>query len=205
MADSELVRFNIQNAKYALKNEDGTYEAPVDFGTSTKISLEANSSTKEIYGDGRTIANIVSDKGQTVTLTLNTLCVPFEIAMGRKEETKNGVADIAQNKTPEFALYFETISLQGNSKQTVAKTWMYGMTSATRPTEEYDQTEDEINESTFEIEFSCVGTAMLDSDGQVVIDDAGNEILVFRQTATVGDEGYDDYGKAVVVPMRVSD
>ena len=39
-----LVRFNIQNAKYALLKSGGTYDTPIDLGTSTKIALQRDAS-----------------------------------------------------------------------------------------------------------------------------------------------------------------
>ena len=53
-----LVRFNIQNAKYAIGN------VIADFGTAIKMSLETDSSSKQIYGDGRIIATLVNERGK---------------------------------------------------------------------------------------------------------------------------------------------
>lgn len=205
MAQNEQVRFNIRNAKYALLKANGTYETPVDFGTSTKISLEPDSSTKVIYGDGRKIATIISDKGKTGTLTLNNLCEAFEIAMGRRIQTSVGVAEIAQQSTPTFALYFEVTGYNDGKQETI-KTWIYGVTSPTPPSEEYDQTEDDINESTFDLEFEIAGCDMLDANGEkVAVDDNGNEIRVWKLAVEPGEEGYDNFGDAVVIPQLASD
>lgn len=60
-----IVKFNIQNVKYATKNGNGWSE-PLSMGTSTKISLESNSNQKNIFGDGKIIAAIFNDKGKLV-------------------------------------------------------------------------------------------------------------------------------------------
>ena len=46
-----LVRFNIKNAAYALKNSDG-YSTSVSIGYSDSIALEADYAEKIIYGVG---------------------------------------------------------------------------------------------------------------------------------------------------------
>lgn len=203
--EKELVRFNIQNAKYALLDEEGKYGEPQPFGTSAKIAVESDNSEKVIYGDGKKIATIVSDKGKTVTLTLNDLCEDFEIAMGRRLKTKSGIAEIQQNATPTFALYYETQALMADGSYQTVKTWAYGMTSTSRPTEEYDQTEDDINESTFELEFEGVGTALTDEDGNIVTDDNGNEITCWQQTVDKDADDYDTYGDEVVLPVKAEE
>ena len=98
MADTKktLVRFNVQNIKYALLKADGLYDSPVPYGTAIKMALEANSAVKVIYGDGRRICSIVNDKGKTGTMTTNNVSDEYEIAMGRKIKTANGTAEIKQ-------------------------------------------------------------------------------------------------------------
>ena len=82
-AKKTLVRFNVQNIKYAVLS-NGEYGAPVDYGTAIKMALEANSAVKYIFGDGRRICAIVNDKGKTGTMTTNNVSDDYEIAMGRK-------------------------------------------------------------------------------------------------------------------------
>ena len=91
-----LVRFNVQNVKYAVPTAQGSFGAFQDMGTSMKLALENDSSVKKIYGDGRRIVHIVNEKGKTATLTQNNVCDAYEIAMGRKIKTKQGLADIKQ-------------------------------------------------------------------------------------------------------------
>ena len=69
-----LIRFNVRNVKYALPDGKGGFLPFVDMGTSTKLALEVDSSTKDIYGDGRRIIHYVNEKGKTGTLTQNNIC-----------------------------------------------------------------------------------------------------------------------------------
>lgn len=193
-----IVKFNIQNCKYALKNGD-TWAKPEPIGTSTKISLEANSNQKDIFGDGKIIASIINDKGKTGTLTLNNICEAYEIAMGRKMKLAKGVADIKTIKSVEHCLYFETQGVTKDSKYTVAKTWLFGVTS-TRPAESYDQNTDDINESTFDLPITIKGMLLKNSQGENYIDADGNEYLVYQLTVEPGDEGYETFGDDVVIP-----
>lgn len=195
-----LVRFNIQNAKYALLKSGGTYDTPIDLGTSTKIALQRDASVKKIYGDGRRIAAIVNDKGETGTLTQNNINDGYEVAMGRKLQTANGLASIKQTKNITHALYFETCGYAEDGSMPVAKTWLYGVTSSA-PSENYEQNTDDINESTFDLPLEIVGTNLMSSDGTAKYkDDKGNEVIVTRLTVYPGDADYDTFGNSVPVP-----
>lgn len=204
MSKPVLVRFNIQNVKYAMKKSD-TYDTPVNYGTSRTISLEPVQSAKDIYGDGRRICAIITDKGKTGTLTTNNVSDDFEIAVGRKIKTKNGIAEISQTKNPVFALYFETCGIDEDGAMPLAKTWVYGVTAPTRPTETFNQSEDDINESTFDTGLKIGGINLKTADGEIYKDDKGNEIMVWQQTVVADDEGFDTYGDAVVLPTMAEE
>lgn len=194
-----LVRFNIQNVKYAMKTSSG-YGTPVSYGTSRTMSLEPVQSTKDIYGDGRRICAIIADKGKTGTLTTNNVSDDFEIAVGRKIVTQNGIAEISQTKNPIFALYFETRGIDEDGAMPLAKTWVYGVTAPNRPTETFNQSEDDINESTFDTALKIDGVNLKTADGEIYKDDKGNEIMVWQQTVVPDDTGFDTYGDAVILP-----
>ena len=199
MKAKTLVRFNIQNVKYAMLNGDH-FDTPVNYGTSRTIALEPSQSTKDIYGDGKRICSIISDKGKTGTLTTNNVSDDFEIAVGRKIKTKNGIAEISQTKNPIFALYFETCGIDEDGGMPLAKTWLYGVTAPTRPSETFNQSEDDINESTFDTALKIAGTNLKTAEGENYKDEKGNEIMVWQQTVVEGDEGFDTYGDEVVLP-----
>lgn len=196
-----LVKFNIQNAKYALKTESG-YGTPVPFGTSQKIALEADMSKSVIFGDGKKLLSIILDKGKTGTLTLNNICQQYEIDMGRKKKLQIGVADIKTIREIPHAIYIETCGADEDSKIPVAKTWIYNVTS-TRPAENYDQTTDDINASTFDIPLEIRGVELKNAQNETYIDADGNIHLVYQLTVEPGEDGYDDFGLAVPIPKAV--
>lgn len=194
-----LVKFNVKNAKFALPAADAAgWAAPVPFGTSKKIALEANSSSKKLYGDGRVILMLVNDKGKTGTLTLNNICEEYEIAMKRKRKLAVGLADVKQNANVPHCIYFETDGADDASNRITAKTWLYMVTS-TRPSESYDQDTDELNESSFDIPLEIAGLPILTADGEPY-KEKGVEIYAWQLTVTPDDPAYDTFGDAVVLP-----
>lgn len=196
-----LVRFNVQGVKWAML-VDGTYGTPKSYGTATKIALEPDSSVKKIFGDGKRIASIINDKGKTSTLSTNNINDDFEVDMGRKMLLKKGIASIKQQKLPVFALYFETCGLDENNDMPLAKTWVYGVTSSTAPSESFDQNTDDINESTFDTALEIAGTELKDASGAVVKDPkTGRDVMVWQLTATPDDADFDTFGDAVVLPV----
>lgn len=202
MADAKktLVRFNVQNIKYAVMT-DGKYGKPVDYGTAIKMALEANSGVKYIFGDGRRICAIVNDKGKTGTMTTNNVSDDYEIAMGRKIKAANGLAEIKQQKVVTHAIYFETCGMDSDGSMPIAKTWLYGVTSS-RPPESFDQNTDDINESSFDTPLEIAGVNMLAKDGVTVYKDAttGRDVVVWQMTVTPDDPMYESFGASVVLP-----
>lgn len=199
MENKTLVRFNVQNIKYATRGTEGTFSTPKPYGTALKMALEADTSTKKIFGDGRRICSIVNEKGKTGTMTTNNVCDDYEIAMGRKLRTKNGLADIKQQKNIVHAIYFETCGYDSEGNMPIAKTWLYGVTSS-RPSESFDQNTDDINESSFDTPLEMEGISLKNATGEVVKDEKGNVITVWQMTVTPEDEGYETFGDAVVLP-----
>ena len=90
--------------------------------------------------------------------------------MGRKMLLKNGIASIKQQKLPVFALYFETCGLDEDNSMPLAKTWVYGVTSPTAPSESFDQNTDDINESTFDTALEIAGVELKDAAGAIYKD-----------------------------------
>ncbi len=195
-----LVRFNVQNIKYAVLN-DGTYGTPVDYGTAIKIALEENSAVKAIYGDGRRICSIVNNRGKTGNMTTNNVSDDYEIAMGRKIKTSNGLAEIKQQKIVTHAIYFETCGMDSEGGMPIAKTWLYGVTSS-RPSESFDQNTENVNESSFETPLEISGTNMLAKDGTTYKDPiTGCDVVVWQMTVSPEDAGYETFGDSVVLPQ----
>lgn len=201
--EKNLVRFNIQNAKFAVQSDSG-YGAIVPFSSSTKMALEGDISSKKIYGDGVVIATLVNDKGKTGVLTCNNITDEYELAMGRKIQTDSGLADIKQTKTIKHAIYFEICNLTESGKTTVAKTWLFGCVSITRPSESYDQSTDDINESSFDNGFEVHGIKLLAADDTVYKDENGTEMYAWQITSVPGDAGYETFGDSVPTPKLLS-
>ena len=199
--ETALIRFNVQNIKYAMPKAEGGFEKPVPYGTAIKMALEADSTVKKIYGDGAPIASIVNDKGKTGTMTTNNISDDFEEAVGRLLKTPQGLASIKQQKNIAFALYFEVKNLTAGGKMPLAKTWLYGVTSPTPPSETYDQNTDDINESSFETALEIAGIDLVGNDDKVWVDEeTGQPVRVWKLTAAPTDEGFDTFGDDVVIP-----
>lgn len=203
---TNLVRFNIQNAMFAIKNASG-YATPVSFGTSIKMALEPEASSKPIYGDGQTICHLVNEKGKVGVLTLNNICDAYEMAMGRKIQTDSGLADCRQTQVVEHAIYFEVcnITKQGEStvRTTVAKTWLLGCYSTARPAESYDQTTTDVNESSFEVPFTNTGINLLATEGTSnYVDANGDKVIIYQVTKLPGEEGYETFEQSVPTPKK---
>ena len=124
MDKKTLVRFNVQNIKYALPDGEGGYATPVAYGTAISMALEPDSATKVIYGDGRRICSIVNERGKTGTMGTNNVSNDYEIAMGRKIKTAKGLADIKQQRLVSHAIYFETCGIDEEGGMPIAKTWL---------------------------------------------------------------------------------
>lgn len=197
-----LVRFNIKNAKYAVKTADG-YGAVVPFGYSDSISLEADYSEKIIYGDGRKVAIIPNDRGKTGSLVLLAIDEAYEMAMKRRMKTMNGTAEVKQLSAVEHAIYFETEYMEEDGSVMTAKTILYGVTSG-RPSEAFNQTTDDVNNNNVSYPITIKGEEIMDSTGKNAYkDEDGNVLRAWQETVVPGDSGYDTFGTTISVP-RIS-
>lgn len=194
------VRFNIQNLKWALL-ADGQYGTPQKYGTSKKIEIEADASVKKIFGDGKRIASIMNDKGKTAKWTTNNISDAFEIAMGRKIRIKQGIASIQQQEIKTFAFYFETSGLDEDNSMPLAKTWVFGATSTAAPSESYEQTTDDVNESQYETPIEIGGVELKNKDGSIYKNKkTGQEVRVWQLSSFPDCEGYETFGNEVPIP-----
>lgn len=199
--EKNLIRFNIKNVKYAFPATDGGFTDFAPMGTASKLAIETDASEKSIYGDGKRIIHYNNEKGKTGTVSLNTICNEYEIACGRKKRLDVGLADIKPTKNVPHVLYYEICEMNGENEISVAKGMLYGVTS-TRPAESYDQTTDDINESSFDLPLVIDGTPLLAADGSVYKDAKGNEVSVWGVIVTPDMDGYADFGKEVVLPKN---
>lgn len=201
--EKTLVRFNVKNCAYAVKSAS-EYSAPVRFGYSDSIALEADYSEKVIYGDGRTIKVIPNDKGKTGTLALLALDELYEIAMKRRQKSLNGTVEIKQMASVEHAIYFETEFMDEAGTIKTAKTVIYGVTSG-RPSETYNQTTEDINNNNVEYPLVIKGVAMKDSSGTANLrDENGNIVYAWQETSIPGDSNYENFGKTIEDPKEAT-
>lgn len=198
-----LVRFNIKNAAYAIKNGTG-YASKVSIGYSDSISLEADYAEKIIYGDGRKLVTLPNDKGKTGTLGLLAVDEAYEIAMKRRMKTANGTAEIKQTASVEHALYFEFDFMDEDGTQKTGKTILYGVTSG-RPSETLNQTTEDINNNTISYPLTIKGTPLMSSAGSTPYTDSnGNGVYVWQETSIPGDTNYTTFGNTITAPKASS-
>lgn len=200
--DKQLVSFNIQNAAYAVPQEGGEWSGFVKFVSgSDSLSLEASYSEKTIYSDGLIRALIPNDKGKTGTLTLLNIDNAYEIAMGRRMPIASGTAEIKQRKSVTHVIYYEFEYMDENTGLTkVAKVQLYGVTSG-RPSQALNQTTEDINNNNVDLSLTIKGIEMKDSTGESdYVDEQGNIVRVWQTICLPGEEGYETFGDAVVIP-----
>ena len=198
-----LVRFNIKNAAYAIKNSTG-YDAKVSIGYSDSIALEADYAEKIIYGDGRKVLTLPNDKGKTGTLGVLAIDEAYEIAMKRRMKTASGTAEIKQTAAVEHALYFEFDFMDESGAQKTGKTIVYGVTSG-RPSEALNQTTDDINNNIISYPLTIKGTPVLAKAGTEPYEDSnGNVVYAWQETSIPGDAGYDNFGTTITAPKAPS-
>lgn len=198
-----LVRFNIKNAAYAIKNSTG-YASKVSIGYSDSISLEADYAEKIIYGDGRKLVTLPNDKGKTGTLGLLAIDEAYETAMKRRMKTANGTAEIKQTAAVEHAIYFEFDYMEEGGVQKTGKTIIYGVTSG-RPSETLNQTTEDINNNIISYPLTIKGTALMNTTGSDVYkDENGNTVYVWQETSIPGDAGYETFGNTITAPKASS-
>ena len=205
MAEStkRLVSFNIKNAKYALKTDDG-YATPVALGYADSISLEAAYSEKVLYGDGLKIATIPNDKGKTGTLTLLTIDEGYEIAMKRRMKIASGTAEIKQFASVEHALYYEFEYMEDDGDIRTAKVWMYGVTSG-RPSDSLSQTTEDINNNNVGYSLTIKGVPLMANTGEAQYKDAqGNSLYVWQVCCLPDDTGYATFGDTCTAPKAAA-
>lgn len=191
-----LLRFNIANAAFAMGST-----SPVSFGSARKIALESDVSSKKIFGDGEVILHVLNDKGMTAVLTLNEVCEEYEVANGRKVKLTSGIADRQQIDCQSHAVYFETKGALADGSTVIVKTWLLGVKSISRPSDNLEQSTDDINEHEIEYNLEVRGVKLKDATGtNNYVDAKGNEVSIYKVTSVPGDDGYDTFGEAVPVP-----
>lgn len=198
MAKSKLIKFNVKNVKFSMKEELG-YSTPEDLAYANSISLEADYNEQKIYGDGQIIAILADDKGKTGTLSVINIEKEYEIACKRALEIEGGLADVQQHASVEHCIYYEVDAIQNGIPITI-KNWLFGCITG-KPNETYQQTQDDPTINTYDYPLTVMGINLQASTGSSDFVDAnGNHVKVTRVTAYPEDTGYATFGTAVPTP-----
>lgn len=194
-----LIQYNCKNGVYSV---DGSAVNPLGYLAST--ALDANISTKDIYGDGELQLSILSDKGLTGTLEMTAQDEDFEVDLGFVKEITQGMArvQVLQNKT--ISIGFETYITDADGVTKTKKVWLLGV-NVSPAGESLSQNADTINESTASYPVTIKGVNLKDTAGSTdYTDENGNTIRVFKISSVPTDTGYADFLTTVPTPTAKS-
>ncbi len=203
MAKTNELQFGVKNVRYAIKDNNGSYGIPKDLAHAHEIALEPTFSSSRIYGDGRVIAEVISDQGKSGTLIVVQIPHEYDKDVRQKiEMTDNSVADITQLDTVEHAIYYEVNKLKNGVNQTI-KTWLLNVTSG-KAAETFTQSQAEPTINNIEIPLTILGDyALGGSTENVYINTDGNKLKAYRITSKPGDANYASFHESVPTP-RIS-
>lgn len=195
---TKLLRYNVKNVKYAIK-ENNKYGEVKDLSYVDSISLEPQYEETKVYGDGEIIGVIPNDKGLSGKLKVININEEYEKDCGRLLGIKNGTASIQQRKATEQAIYFEVDATTEDGKIETIKNWIYGVTTG-KPSETFDQTKDAPTINQYEYNLTIKGE-LLRSGLDLYIDKAtGNTVKVYWLKSAPTSDGYATFEKAVPTP-----
>lgn len=194
-AGKTLIEYNCKNGVYSV---DGSTIKPLGYLTAN--TLDANISTKDIYGDGELQLSMISDKGLTGSLEMTAHDEDFEKDLGYIQEIASGLArvQVLQNKT--ISVGFECYITDSNGVTKTKKVWLFGVNVAPAG-ESLSQNTDTTNESTASYPITVKGVNLKASGGSAdYVDENGNTIKVFKATSIPTDNGYATFLDSVPTP-----
>ena len=198
MAKTKVVKFNVKNLKFSFAT-GGVFAAPADLAYAVQVTLEADYNEKKLYGDGQIIGIIGDDKGKKGSIVVTNIEQAYEIACGRARLVQGGSAEVQQRKTIPHAIYFETDAFVDGDTVTF-KNWLFEVITG-KPSESYQQTEDDPTVNTYSYPLTALGTNLKAADGLTdYVDDKGNTVKVFRIVSAPEDTGYATFGDTVPTP-----
>lgn len=197
-----LIEFNVKNGKYAIK-KDGSWQInPLTWLTS--FSKEKDLGTSDIYGDGEKILTLVNDKGFTGVLGMAAQDEEYNKALGFAIETDSGLAEVQQKSVVSHAIYFETEFAGADGISKTKKVWVFGVETQA-PSDAYEQTTDNINNSTVDYTITIKGVNLLAAQGTAdYIDENGNTRRIYTVSRKPGQVGYDTFEQSVPSPRITS-
>ena len=193
---NKLVKFNIKNLKYAIKNSGDTWDTPKPLSYAEALALQSDFQEQIIYGDGEKLFGIPDDKGFTGELTVIAIEDHYEKDMGRLMDIQGGKADVQQYKSVPHCIYYEVDAYDNGIKKTY-KSWLMNCITG-RASETYQQTKDDPTFNTYAYPLTVLGENLKDATGTNEYTDAnGNTVKVFRVNSKPTDAGYDTFGDSV--------
>lgn len=202
MAKTKLLRYNVKNVKYAIRNSETGYGEVKDLSYVDSISLEPQYEETKVYGDGEIIGVIPNDKGLQGKLKVININEEYEKDCGRLLEIQNGTASIQQRKTTEQAIYFEVDATTPDGRIETIKNWLFGVTTG-KPSESFDQTKDAPTINNYEYNLTIKGDILRSNTQKDIYIDktTGNVVKVYWLKSGPSSEGYATFGNNVPTPI----
>ncbi len=193
----KLIEYNCKNGVYSLGGAESTVKP---LGYLSAVTLEKNTSTKDIYGDGELVLSILSDKGSTGTLEMTARDEDFEKDLEFLQEIEQGLAEVQvlQNKT--VSVGFECYVTGADGVTKTKKVWLFGV-QVSPASDSLAQNTEDINESTASYGLTVKGVNLKASSGTGdYVDSNGNTKKVFKVSCLPTDSNYATFFDTVPVP-----
>ena len=191
----KLIEFNCQNGVYSV---DGSAVNPLGYLVS--VTLDKNTSTKDIYGDGQLQLSVLSDRGMTGSLEMTARDDQFEEDLGFVKQILNGLADIQSLQNKKIDIGYETFILTKDGVTKTKKVWLLGV-QVTPASDSLSQNTDTTNEATASYGITVTGRYLKATGGtDDYVDENGNTLKVFKISALPTDEGYATFLDSVPTP-----
>lgn len=196
-----LVQFNVKNAVYAVVGEDEV--KPLAYmNTFTK---DRNVSTKNLYGDGELQDTLTSDRSITGAIGTTARDMDFEKDLGFIQEIAGGgLAELAVKDSKRVNVGFETEYKEKGKPVKTKKVWLLNIV-VTPPNESLTQNQDDINESTFDYNYTGFGENLQAATGSGdFVDENGMTKKIYTVSSVPGESNYDTFLNSVPVPKAAT-
>ena len=193
----KLIEYNCKNGVYNLGGSDSTIKP---LGYLTAVTLEKNSSTKDIYGDGELVLSVLRDKGSTGTLEMTVRDDDFEKDLGFLQEIEQGLAEVQILRNANIAVGFECYITKADGTTITKKVWLLGVQVAPAG-DSLAQNTDDTNEATASYGLTVKGVNLQAASGTGdYVDSNGNTKKVYKISCLPTDSNYATFFDTVPVP-----
>lgn len=195
-----LIQFNCKNGVYSV---DGSEIKPLTFLSS--ITLDKNTTSTDLYGDGELQVSLLSDRGSTGTLEMTAHDEDFEIDLGFLQELSNGKGEVQIVENKNVSIGFETYYMGNDGVQKTKKVWLLGV-NVSPAGETLSQNTDAINNTAASYGLTVKGVNLKATGGTSdYVDANGNTKKVFKLTSIPTDSGYETFLDSVPTPTVKSE